>query len=67
MLITVCEKLNNMREFDLDPENMDKKSVYKYYAKCAVSGIIEGAITACTIAGATAFISIAGAKLMHKM
>lgn len=58
MLFNVCEKLNNMKKFDLDTENMDTKSVCKYYAKCAVSGLVEGAIIGCAVIGAAAIISI---------
>lgn len=57
MLFNVCEKLNNMSKFDLDPENVDKKSVYKYYAKCAVSGLAEGLILGCVVIGASAIIN----------
>lgn len=66
MLFNVCEKLNNMRKFDLDPENMDKKSVYKYYAKCAVSGLVEGGIFGCAVIGAATLISVTDAKLKLK-
>lgn len=66
MLNYVCEKLSNMRKFDLDTENMDKKSVCNYYAKCAVSGIVEGAILGCAAVGASTLVSVIDAKLKLK-